>query len=173
MLRADRTVDYLLWDDDDEHVEVVDVYNAKIRTQLLERTIAFYRRVFGFRVAEDARHEPIPRVVMHAGEGLRLAIRRENGTQGPRADGERRSTFTVVDLDRVREILWNGGVRVQRRSLTIVDPDGHEIELVEHAPAATSANRAAPGTRDASHAARAFAANAGLHDNSPHLPASA
>jgi catechol 2,3-dioxygenase-like lactoylglutathione lyase family enzyme len=172
MLRTDRTVDCLLPDDDDAHVEVTNIHNARIRVRLLERAIDFYGRLFGFRVAEDTRHEPTPSVVMRAGERVRLAIHSESGTEVLRADDERRSTFMVVDLDRVREILWNRGVRVRRHSLTIVDPDGHEIELVEQAPAAGSANRAPSGRHDALHGARAFAANAGLHEDSPHLPVS-
>ena len=117
----------------DEHVEVAEWRDAEIWADKLERSIGFYRRLLGLCVVEDASLKPQPRVVMSTADGGRLTILADRGAVLPAAP--HRSTFSVSDLDRVREILWNRGVHIARRSLVVRDPDGHEIELVEVAHA--------------------------------------
>jgi catechol 2,3-dioxygenase-like lactoylglutathione lyase family enzyme len=117
----------------DEHVEVAEWRDAEIWADEIERSIGFYRRLLGLHVVEDASRQAQPRVVMSTAEGGRLTIRTDRG--GGRPAAPHRSTFAVDDLDRVREILWNRGVHIARRSVVVRDPDGHEIELVEVARA--------------------------------------
>ncbi|MGH8194415.1 MAG: VOC family protein [Woeseiaceae bacterium] len=108
----------------------------------LRRSIAFYSRVFGFRVADDAR-EARPSVTMVGPGDVRLAI---HGNGAIRAVPlHRHWGFAVDDLEAARAMIWDLGVSVARdngepdhierwsngRTLSIHDPDGNEVELVE------------------------------------------
>lgn len=111
----------------------------------LDRSIAFYNRVFGFRIARAGRTEPRRSATLAAPGDALIAIH-EHGEGGARPlPIHRRWGFVVEDLDRVREAIWDLGVKVaddngepdhirrwaNGRSLRVRDPDGNEIELVE------------------------------------------
>lgn len=121
----------------------------------LEKSIAFYRHVFDFRLVADARHERNPCVIMTAPGQCCLTLREEKrlNNESP-ADaawrGRRRLRLSVGDLDEARASLWDNGVplargtrepgegRHARRSLFVDDPDGHRIELVKSVESGTS-----------------------------------
>jgi catechol 2,3-dioxygenase-like lactoylglutathione lyase family enzyme len=110
------------------------------------KSVEFYRRVFGFRTPPTRRGAsaaasvtgPVP-VAAHERAELWLQPRGERPVQ------PRRWTFTVTNLDDVREKVWELGVKIARDSgdpdhifrrrgggsLYVHDPDGNEIELVE------------------------------------------
>src|SRR5690606_34009582 len=109
----------------------------------LARAVRFYSRVFGLLPARGAWADSfalIPvnshtRLVIH---DARAAVRRQ-------ARCIRRWAFVVRDIEHVRDMVWELGVKVTRdsgapdhiyrwsngRSLYVQAPDGHEIELVE------------------------------------------
>lgn len=120
------------------------ISGVTIAARDLERSIDFYSTVFGFRVAGEGRSVPRRSATLAApGEAL-LAIH-EQGS-GPRTVPlHSRWGFLVDDLDGARAAIWDLGVKVaddngapdhihrwsNGRSLSIRDPDGNEIELVE------------------------------------------
>jgi catechol 2,3-dioxygenase-like lactoylglutathione lyase family enzyme len=124
-----------------EHVALTGVHDVAVGVQDLQRSIKFYSRVFGFRIAEGARGAA-PGGVRMSTRDVRLAL---NGHAGATLASTRRWTFVVDDLDEVREAIWNLGVAPvedgvasepdpvsrRRRRLIICDADGNQIELIE------------------------------------------
>lgn len=122
----------------------------------LQRSIEFYKRVFGFRVERDTRRNSRVSARLAGPNDVRLVVRAIDAVRPPAALP--RLQFVVGDLDAAREVLWDAGVSVSRdsgqpdqifrgpngRSLYIRDPAGNEIELVEscsgHARAAVERN---------------------------------
>lgn len=126
----------------------IDHVNLSVRS--IDRSIAFYARVFGFRVVEDGRHERRPYVIMTATGHAYLALHEDSDLSDEHtADATRQSpwhwSFVVGDIESARASLWNLGVAVsvdsgepdqvhrwkRSCSLYVDDPDGHRIELVE------------------------------------------
>lgn len=109
----------------------------------LARSVEFYRRVFGFRPEQDERSSRVSAQLSGPNRN-RLLIRTFEAVRAE--TGRPRLRFVVGNLDEVREVVWDSGVRVSRdsgqpdqifrgpngRSLYISDPDGNEIELVEN-----------------------------------------
>jgi catechol 2,3-dioxygenase-like lactoylglutathione lyase family enzyme len=127
---------------------VSEIAGVTIPVRQLERSIAFYSRVFGLAVSRSA--GPLSRrVATLAGPGEALVALREqhNGASGP-LPLQGRWGFLVDDLDRARETAWDLGVKVAEdngepdhirrwangRSLSVRDPDGNAIELIEEVP---------------------------------------
>lgn len=129
--------------DEDEQVDVAGIDYVSIPTCKLQRSIDFYTRLFGFHIVEDGRRHERPHVLMLRGN-VYVAIH-EHGGRPPAELPVRRWSFVVLNVDHVREIVWDHGVatadgsdeprRMQSwratRSFLISDPDGHQIELVE------------------------------------------
>jgi lactoylglutathione lyase len=126
-------------------LSVSGISGVTIAARDLERSIDFYSRVFGFRVAGRKRSLP-RRSVMLAAPGEALIAIQELGDGPDRpVPLHGRWGFVVDDLDRAREAIWDLGVKVaddngapdhirrwsNGRSLRVRDPDGNEIELVE------------------------------------------
>ncbi|HET7132344.1 MAG TPA: VOC family protein [Gammaproteobacteria bacterium] len=113
----------------------------------LRKSTDFYRRVFGFWPRPRTGGGPL---LLAGHDGLELKLEPRAASAGA---GLRRCTFVVSDLDTVREQVWDLGVKVARdsgepdhifrrrgrASLYVHDPDGNEIELVEHRHAAERA----------------------------------
>lgn len=133
------------------------VPRATLRVRRLEKSITFYKHVFGFRVVADARHERDPCVIMAAPGQACLTLREEKRLMNVTSvDVARRNMqplrFSVGDLDEARAALWDQGVPLApgtgepgeagmaKRSLFVDDPDGHRIELLE------TETRSEPGT---------------------------
>src|SRR5690606_26019168 len=103
----------------------------------------FYARVFGLLPAPGAWGESL--VVIPVTPDVRLVIHDAQAAVRRKARCVKRWGFVVGDLDRVRELVWELGVKVARdsgapdhiyrwpssRSLYVQAPDGHEIQLVE------------------------------------------
>lgn len=136
-----------LWEAD-EPVEVTGVDYLAIAASDLERSIDFYRRVFGFWIVEDAREQKHPCVLMHSRGGVHLKIYAHRDAPASAVRPRRRWRFVVGDIDRARKAVWNLGVtpsdgtiepqsvsgQGELRGFPIRDPNGHEIELVEGRP---------------------------------------
>ena len=122
-------------------VNAIDHLNLTVSD--LDASIDFYRRLFGFDIAEDSRGDSRPYVIMgRAGVGF-VALHQQSDA-GP-AEGGRINHwgFVVDDFDAVPARLealgvgalytdrWPGGVveYPRSRSLYVADPDGNEIEL--------------------------------------------
>lgn len=128
-----------------EQIQVAEMDRAAIFASNLERSTRFYARLFGFCVVHNGRGEYEAQVIMAAGRDPALAIRAPGNSNARRT----RLKIRVADLDAAREALWNQGIvpAVDRlttahegdRSVVFEDPDGHEIELVEHEIAAETA----------------------------------
>lgn len=129
-----------------ERVAVSGVDYLSIFTPELRRSVAFYVRVFGFRVVKPSRDRAGRSVLMAAGRTY-LAIHERQPSESAPAPALCWS-FVVNDLDRARASVWNLGVvptydgtyepEPQRpwhggRSFVIRDPGGNEIEIVERA----------------------------------------
>jgi lactoylglutathione lyase len=110
----------------------------------LGRAVAFYSRVFGFRIVREGQAEP-RRSATLAGPGDALLALHEQGPAHRPVPMHRHWGFVVDNLDRVREAVWDLGVNVAHdngepdhifrwlngRSLCVSDPDGNEIHLIE------------------------------------------
>lgn len=109
----------------------------------LGRAVRFYSRVFGLLPAPRSWGENL--AVIPVTPDARLVIHDARATLRHRARCIRRWGFVVSDLDHVRGLVWELGVKVARdsgapdhiyrwssgRSLYVQAPDGHEIELFE------------------------------------------
>jgi catechol 2,3-dioxygenase-like lactoylglutathione lyase family enzyme len=113
------------------------VFHLRRSTCNLRRSLSFYTRVLGFKVVDDGSGGSPGHAMLRMGRGIVLTLE-ERKISSPSAG----LGFVVEDLDRVRETLWNLGVAIagsdrggasspRRRVLRILDPDGHEIELIE------------------------------------------
>lgn len=127
------------------HLAISGITGVTIAARDLERSIDFYSRVFGFRVAGQRRSVPRCSATLAApGEAL-IAIQELGDSPGSPVPLHRRWGFLVDDLDGAREAIWDLGVKVaddngapdhihrwpNGRSLRVRDPDGNVIELVE------------------------------------------
>jgi catechol-2,3-dioxygenase len=115
--------------------------NVAVRN--LRSSIEFYARVFGF--SASAVYSARGSAVMNATARADLLLHERRDRRHGSLRALRRWGFVVTDLDRVRQLAWELGVRVardsgapdhiyqwsNRRSLYIHDPDGNEIELAE------------------------------------------
>lgn len=121
------------------------ISGVTIPTRNLERSIEFYSRVFGLRIAKQGNTAPRRTATLAAPGEAVVAIHEYSVTSGSPAPLHGRWGFLVYDLDRVRETIWDSGVRVaddngapdhihrwsNGRSLRVLDPDGNGIELIE------------------------------------------
>ncbi|HEX2140280.1 MAG TPA: VOC family protein [Woeseiaceae bacterium] len=124
------------------HLATSGISGVTIATRNLGRSIAFYSRVFGFRVTRQA--PPRSATLAAPGDAL-LAIHEYGESSCSPVPLHGRWGFLVDDLDLVREAIWDLGVKVaddngtpdhihhwrNGRSLRVRDPDGNEIELIE------------------------------------------
>lgn len=118
----------------------------------LEESIYFYNNVFGFKIIEDSRSNTIsqnklgtPYVIMGIRECAYLALHQSpqkgNGQDKKGPIHITHFGFLVEDFDRVMtklkdlNVVFLYGEKIfewqHSRSLYILDPSGHEIELVE------------------------------------------
>lgn len=109
----------------------------------LRRAVRFYARVFGLLPAPGAWGESV--VVIPVTADTRLVIHDAQAAVRRKARCVKRWGFVVRNLDHVRGLAWELGVKVardsgapdqiyrwsSRRSLYVQAPDGHEIQLVE------------------------------------------
>lgn len=127
----------------------------------VERSIAFYSRVFGFRVTgyRHSRGHAAAAVMRATARGdLVLHARLDETTTPTRLPC--RWGFLVSDLDSVRAMVWELGVSIARdsgapdhiyrwsngRLLYVKDPDANEIALVELWTPPTASLQAPPDT---------------------------
>ncbi|HWG90233.1 MAG TPA: VOC family protein [Candidatus Thermoplasmatota archaeon] len=104
----------------------------------LDRSLAFYRDVLGFKVVEEGMMEGY--AVLEGG-GLRLALHVPvAGEVGREVGGVSGITFSAPDLDEVFLVLERHGVPVGDapeekpwgvRSGSFYDPDGHEFLVIQ------------------------------------------
>ena len=126
-------------------IEVEPLRVAHLRVRSLERSVDFYRRVFGLNaVGAEGEDAGLSRSIALP-DGARLVLHERCSPAVellPMAEG-----FGVVvrDLDWAREAIWDLGLPVASdsgepdhiyrwpngRSLYVRDPDGHEIEVAE------------------------------------------
>jgi catechol 2,3-dioxygenase-like lactoylglutathione lyase family enzyme len=109
----------------------------------LGRAVRFYSRVFGLLPARGAWGDSF--AIIPVNSSTRLIIHDARAAVRRRARCVRRWAFVVTDLEHIRDMVWELGVKVARdsgapdhiyrwsngRSLYVQAPDGHEIELVE------------------------------------------
>lgn len=121
----------------------VEIAHATITVRNLERSINFYARVFGFRLAGQADGQPCASALMTGSGNARLTLHEHCDKMV--SITYRHWGFLVSDLESVRDAVWDLGVpvahdsgepdQIHRRpgghSLYIQDPDGNEIELIE------------------------------------------
>ena len=126
-------------------LRISEIAGVTIPVRDLERAVAFYGRVFGFRLAREGRAD-LRRSATMAGPGGALLAIHEHGAAAPRpAPMNGDWGFLVDGLDRAREAAWDLGVSVAHdngepdhidrwtngRSLCVQDQDGNEIHLIE------------------------------------------
>lgn len=130
---------------DDLQLSVNGISGVTIAARDLERSIDFYSRVFGFRVAGQGQSAPRRSATLATAGAARLAIREQGSEPRRTVPLHSRWGFLVDDLDGARAAIWDLGVKVaddngapdhihrwsNGRSLRVHDPDGNEIELVE------------------------------------------
>ncbi len=132
--------------DADPAIRIKGIDHVNISVSDLERAMAFYESVFGFRLVEDGRSRAeAPFVIMSAGGRAFLALHESNRVAAPSRPFINHWGFVVGDIDLVRRKLADHQVHVQdkdsesggvrnwprSRSIYVNDPDGHEIELAE------------------------------------------
>ena len=128
----------------------------------LARSVEFYRRVFGFRRPSALAGVGAGELLLAARGGAEIWLRPRCEAPDEAARSRRRGrrwAFVVTNLEEVREIVWDLGVKVARdsgepdhifrgrsgASLYVHDPDGNEIELVERAgPRSRASQRSLP-----------------------------
>ncbi len=122
---------------------VSEVSGVTLTVSDVDRAVAFYSRVFGLKLVRTGNRLP-RRSATLAGAGALVAVHEHDG-DGERPPLTRGWGFVVDDLDRAREAIWDLGVKVANdngepdhirrwvngRSLSVRDPDGNEIELIE------------------------------------------
>ena len=116
--------------------------HVEITSGNLERSIQFYKEVFGFALKERIK-PPVPEIeeiaFMTLGDTMLELLAIKNSSppaQGPQV-GFRAMAIEVVDMDRAIEYLKGKGVEVSQGPVTlgtskraeIRDPDGLSIEL--------------------------------------------
>jgi catechol 2,3-dioxygenase-like lactoylglutathione lyase family enzyme len=128
-------------------LSVSGICGVTIPVRDLDRSVAFYSRVFGFRVVRWGRTEPRRSATLTGPGDALLAIHESDDSAVRPAPVNGGWGFLVDELDRVREAVWDLGVKVaddngepdhihrwsNGRSLRVRDPDGNEIELIEAA----------------------------------------
>jgi catechol 2,3-dioxygenase-like lactoylglutathione lyase family enzyme len=121
------------------------ISGVTIATCNLERSVDFYSSVFGLRIATRETIAPRRTATLAAPGEAVVAIHEYGAAPGSPSPLHGRWGFLVDDLDRVRETIWDAGVRVaddngapdhirrwsNGRSLRVLDPDGNGIELIE------------------------------------------
>jgi catechol 2,3-dioxygenase-like lactoylglutathione lyase family enzyme len=134
----------------------------------LERSVDFYRRVFGFHPAGGRRQMGGPSIAVVQPCGARLVLHESRSPAVEILPMCRRFGFVVTDLERAREDVWELGVEIASdsgdpdhiyrwpngRSLYVHDPDAHALELVDMGPRAArfaAADARAALARDAGH----------------------
>jgi catechol 2,3-dioxygenase-like lactoylglutathione lyase family enzyme len=145
--------------DQDDPIRISGVNCTAIATRDLRRAIRFYRRVFGFQNATPISERGTAEALICVPGRAYLAVH-ECRDAMPRPSAW---TFSVADLDEARERLWALGVvpaggRSEphpgpwpwRRSLSISDPDGNAIELVERDADLTARSGKSPQTPERS-----------------------
>lgn len=117
----------------------VDFNHAMIYCRDVERSLAFYGRMFGFKVVDQFRFEGKPvyaRLVAPAGQGT-IALHQAAPGAPVTSDGVR-LYFEIRDLDAMCEKLKRAGVYFTQmpqmmpwgwRHAYLDDPDNHEISL--------------------------------------------
>lgn len=129
------------------------VRQVDLAVRNLDRSINFYARLFDFEVVLDARQGRRPYVIMASPGQACLALHEDlNVDWKSENEGTVRLpgywSISVGDLDRMRASLWDQGVSLaagssepvpapvdrRRRSVRVIDPDGHRVELVEARP---------------------------------------
>ena len=124
-------------------IRVSAIDHLNITVSDLDRSIAFFGRLFGFEVAEDCSDDQRPYLIMgKPGVGWLALHGQING--GPPEGGRiNHWGFVVEDFDGLRDRLdslgadvrytdrWPDGIveYPRSRSLYVADPDGNEIEL--------------------------------------------
>lgn len=123
------------------HIDVQGIDHINISVRDLERSLRFYRDLFGFEIVKDGRERKNrPYIILSNGGRAFLALHENAATREPEQPFINHWGFATGDLDEVRRKLRDAGVGVEgdrmhewehSRSLYIRDPDGHEIELAE------------------------------------------
>jgi catechol 2,3-dioxygenase-like lactoylglutathione lyase family enzyme len=129
------------------HLAVKGIDHINLSVKNLQRSMEFYEQVFGFRLIEDGRDRPgAPYVILSAHGRAYLALHESRNTAKPEHPFTNHWGFVVGNIERARRFLNARHVRMQTnddpegdirewpksRSVYVYDPDGHEIELVEH-----------------------------------------
>ena len=101
----------------------------------LERSLAFYQKLFGFNVVKRFKYRTNDIVLLDVGDGLLELIQREDGVVPPAGS---HIAFLESDFDQRVKALKEMGVEVRLspglngdRLCFFQDPDGHTIELTE------------------------------------------
>ncbi len=110
----------------------------------LDRSIEFYKKVFGFSVLEDhTKDEKEPWAIMGAGGKAFLAMYQKDDFRPPEQGPVNHWGFVIEDADRTLKALKENQVKIlyadephggiidwpKSKSIYIQDPDGYEIEL--------------------------------------------
>ena|ERR1700722_12591162 len=132
-------------------VKAIDHINMTVNS--LEESIQFYNKLFGFEIIEDSRHDDIipnklgtPYAVIGVRGAAYLVLHQSptkgNGQNKRGPIGLAHMGFHVEDFDNLMKILKSSSVSFRQgeeivewahsRSIYILDPSGHEIELVEN-----------------------------------------
>jgi len=122
-------------------IEISQIDHINMNVNNLSESIEFYRANFGFKVMEDQSEDDEPWAIIGIPDTAYLCLYECPGRKKP-GDGMTINHFGLVLKDfeqtlrtletRGIEILYGGPLQWPRsRSIYIVDPSGHEIELVE------------------------------------------
>lgn len=121
---------------------VREIAGVTIPVRDLDRSLQFYSRVFGLAAVKSGPRRSA--VLAGPGDAVIAVHEQHNGANGS-LPLRQRWGFLVDDLDRVREAAWDLGVKVaddngepdhirrwsNGRTLSVHDPDGNAIDLVE------------------------------------------
>ena len=104
----------------------------------LEKSLAFYEKVFGFKVVRRFTFGTSNIVLLDVGDGLLELIQRPGDSGAPPVGNRSHLAFHVPDFDEKVKTLEEMGV--EKRLITgdngdrlcfFQDPDGHTLELME------------------------------------------
>ena len=134
-------------------IKVKGIDHLNMTVNSLEESIEFYNKLFGFEVVEDSRRDDIvpnklgtPYAVIGV-KGAAYLVLHQSPKQGNGQDNSAPTRlahmgFHVEDFDTLMDKLQSFGVSFRQgpaivkwdhsRSIYILDPSGHEIELVEN-----------------------------------------
>jgi catechol 2,3-dioxygenase-like lactoylglutathione lyase family enzyme len=129
-----------------QRIELQSIARVELAARDLRRSVGFYTRAFGFRsVGTPGKSSRRAAVLTASAFSAELVIHETSESGAPMRNVLQRWGFVVVDIDWVRQAVWDLGIGIAKdsgepdqiypwengRTLYILDPDANVIELVD------------------------------------------